>query len=74
MLPKVKFKWIDIGKNTLDKIKIMLHYETLLSYFVFNKWFDIHNNTRHFKLGVIIIHHTNAIELYSLKFTSKHIR
>ena len=66
MLTKVNFKWIDIEKSTFDEIKWMLHYDTLISYLVFNKWFDIHINTIHFKWGIIIIHHTNAIGLYSL--------
>ena len=65
MLTRVNFKWIYIEKVSFDEIKWMLRYENLLAYLVFNKWFDILNNTIHFKLGVIIIHHTNAIELYS---------
>ena len=69
MLPKVNLKWIDNEKNTFDEIKWMLYYDTLLSYLVFNKWFDIHTNTRQFKVMVIIIHHTNAIKFYGLKLT-----
>ena len=74
ILPKVNYMWIDIEKSTFDEIKWMLYFDTLLAYLVFNKWFDIHTNTRHFKLGIIIIHHTNAIKLYSLTITSTHIR
>ena len=74
MLPEVDFKWIDIEIYIFGEIKWMLYHDTLLSYLVFNKWFDIHTNTRHFKLGIIIIHHTNKIKSYSLTTNITHIR
>ena len=51
-----------------DKIKQIVRCETLSSYPDFNKPFEIHTDTSHTQLGVVISQNNKLIAFYSRKF------
>ena len=50
----IKFEWTNVEQTAFDKIKQIVRHETLLSYPDFNKPFEIHTDTSHTQLGVVI--------------------
>ena len=44
-----------ILKNALDLITSFVSHDTLLDYLGFNKWFDIHNNSRKFPSQYVLL-------------------
>ena len=63
----IKFEWTYIEQTAFDKIKQIVGHETLLSYPDFNKPFEIHTDTSHTQLGVVISQNNKPIAFYSRK-------
>ena len=66
-LPKVKFKYTDVGKKSFDDIKCCVSQNTLLAYPDFNKRFDMHTNASDYQLGAVIIQNGKPIAFHSRK-------
>ena len=64
---KVKFKLNDMEQILFDNIKHTVFHDTLITYLVFNKCFDIHTDAINCQLGEVIIQYDKPIAFYSRK-------
>ena len=63
----IKFEWTNVEQMAFNKIKQIVRCETLLSYPDFNKPFEIHTDTSHTQLGVVISQMNKLIAFDSRK-------
>ena len=64
---KVKFKWTDVEQNAFDDIKRTVVHDNLLAYMDFKERFDIHTDSRDYRLGAVISQNSKPIAFYSRK-------